>query len=316
MWDELILVWNIKLLLKENKKIYVACSNKDWLINFHKQFLEKYNLEINEKWFYNKETWEQTITYLQELPKWFRSTIKFLKNIKDLKEYFKTDSILIWGWEIFTEETPGSYWYWLASVWFLLFWRNLYLSGWIQIPIKIWNKIPFLILNKKAKKLLVRDYDLQNSKHTPKWLKNKVEFFPDTSIFVYDNIDLKNYKWKHNFKNEQKIIETDKNWYLENNTEKKEYTPYIVINVNKRAEKFLDKIKEIIDKYKQNCDIYFVPVCKSPKDMDIKYYHMLKENYPAMKLLDWENWEKFIEKLALAEQVYTCLLYTSPSPRD
>ena len=365
MWDEIILVWNMKLLLKQWKKLVIACSNKEWLINFHKQFLlnnlewwrndlewwklvnseqwivnnknvcyswldqeshqnkqinqkkdpglspgwQQFNnfeinsrlqndyeesledylksyLVVNEDGFYDKKTGEQIITYLPELPKWFRSLFRFLKNIKNIKKYFSTDSILIWWWEIFTEETPGSYWYWLFSVWFLLFWRKLYLSGWIQFPKKLWNKIPFWVLTKKAEKLLVRDYDLLNSKNK---LLYKTFFFPDTSIFVYDNIDLKNYKW---------------------NIEKKERKSYIVVNVNKKAEQFLPQIEEKIKQfYNKNYDVYFAEICKSPKDMDLKYYKILKEKFPNIKLLDWENWDEFIDILLQAEKVFTTRLH-------
>jgi len=297
MWDEIILIWNIKLLLQENKKIYVACSNKYWLKNFHKQLLgileikrdlgekKKYEtisewqtlsisgsknikLKVNEKWFYNTKTWEQVITYLTEWPKWIRSTFRFLKDISNLKQYFQVNSILIWWWEIFTEETPWSYWYWFFSVWVLLPFTKLYLSGWIQIPKKIWNKIPFFIMWKKAKKI-----------------------FPDTSIFTtlwQNKIDLKKYKW--NIKNEKEKI--------------------IIININKRAEKFYNEIHKITDKYyRDNYTIYFSWICKSPKDSDIKYYHKLKKDFKNLELLDWEDWWNFINILSKAEAVYTTRLH-------
>jgi len=286
MWDEIILVWNMKLLLKAWKTMVVACSNKDWLINFHKQFFLWWNLDTNEDGFYDKDTKKQIITYLPELPKWFRSWFRFLKNIKNIKKYLETDSILIWWWEIFTEETPGSYWYWLASVWFLLFWRKLYLSGGIQFPKKIWNKIPFYILTKKAEKLFVRDFDLIENKNK---LSNKIAFFPDTSIFVYDNIDLKKYKW---------------------NIEKKEKKNYIIVNVNKKAEQFLPQIKEKIKEfYDKWYEVYFAEICKSPKDMDLIYFDILKNHFPNIKLLDWENWDDFINVLLEAEKVFTTRLH-------
>ncbi len=329
MWDELILIWNIKLLLQENKKIYIACSNKDWLKNCHKQFLinleskienwkfkshpelvsgsslewqilnpewqnKTLNLEINELWFFDKNSWEQTITYLTEWPKWVRSTFRFLKDISNLKKYFQVDSILIGWWEIFTEETPWSYWYWFFSIWLLLPFKNLYLSGGIQIPKKIWNKISFWIMTKKAIKLLVRDFDLQNTNFTPKYLKEKTVFFPDTSIFVplWDkkfNIDLINYKWNYKNKETKKII---------------------VININKRAENFYDEIHKIADKYyRQNYEIYFAWICKSPKDSDIKYYHKMKKDFQSLKLLDRENRDNFIEILSKAEEVYSTRLH-------
>jgi len=291
MGDEIILIWNIKLLLQENKKIYIACSNKEWLINFHKQFFEEtFNLKQNNNWFKNNK-WEQTITYLTEWPKWVRSTFRFLKDISNLKQYFQVNSILIWWWEIFTEETPWSYWYWFFSVWLLLPFTNLYLSGWIQIPKKIWNKLLFYIMWKKAKKLFVRDFDLQNSNTTPQYIKKKTIFFPDTSIFTVlwkTNIDLENYKWDITNKKEKIII----------------------ININKRAEQFYNEIYKITDKYyRNNYDIYFAWICKSPKDSDINYYHKLKKDFSSLKLLDRENWQNFINILSKSEAVYSTRLH-------
>ncbi len=291
MGDELILVGNMKLLLKQGKKVYVACSNQDWLINFHKQFFENkikfwkktIKLKQNKLGFFDELTGEQIIFYLQELPKGFRSTLKFVKKIKDLKYYLQTDTILIWGGEIFTEETPGSYWYWLASVWPFLY-KNLYLTWWIQIPKKFINKIPFKILTLKANKILVRDYEFKN------WSikeKNKVEFFPDTSFFVEDNIDIEKYKWLINIEKQD----------------------YIVINLNKKAEKFYSQIKQVIQDNYNKRKIYFARVCKSPADDDIKYFNEFKRQFPNLELLDWENWNSFIKLLGWAKKVFTTRLH-------
>jgi len=353
MWDELILVWNMQLLLKEWKKLYIACSDKQWLKNFHKQFflldkewwredrewwkkeiylqnnVEKNNLSKsffnifqslleNEEGFYNTETWEQVITYVYELPKGFRSLMRLLKNIKDLKKMFEVDSILVWWWEILTEETPYSYLYWFLSTWILLPFKKLYLSWWIQVPKKWWNKILFNILTKKAEKIYVRDYELlqdgdwfrtdrdwwnwkwkmENGELDNKFLKSlqnsKISFFPDTSFFSILNnnhwykLDLEHYRW---------IKETEKK-------------DYIVVNINKKAEQFYDKIYKIVDEYyRKGKDIYFVRVCKSPADDDIVYYHKLKRDFQWLKLLDWEDFYLFLDILSKAEKVYTTRLH-------
>ena len=301
MWDEIILVWNMQLLLKEWKKVYIACSDKKWLKNFHKQFF--YNLQENENWFFDKDTKEQVITYVYELPKGFRSLIRLLKNIKDFKKMFEVDSILVWWWEILTEETPYSYLYWFLSTWILLPFKKLYLSWWIQVPKKIWNKILFKILTKKAEKIYVRDYDLiENWKLKIENVKlkkqsqqyfHKIEFFPDTSFFAILNnedykLDLDNYRWVRE-------------------TEKKDY---IIVNINKKAEQFYDKIYDIVEEnYRNDKDIYFAWICKSPADDDIVYYHKLKKDFPWIKLLDWEDFYLFLDVLAKAEKVYTTRLH-------
>jgi len=306
MWDEIILVWNIKLLLNDWKEIFIACSDKKWLKNFHKQFLgdleidgdfgdrEKIDLQLeeNEDGFYDKITWKQIISYVYELPKGFRSLFRFLKNIKDIKKLFSVDSILVGWWEILTEETPYSYFYWFLSTWFLLPFKKLYLSGGIQIPKKLWNKLIFNILVKKSEKIYVRDNDLLDKEIS---FKNKIQFFPDTSFFAllwdekYD-LDCKNYKWI--YKNE--IEKSD----------------YIIVNINKKAEKFYDDIYKIVEEnYRKWITIYFAWICKSPADDDIVYYHKLKKDFPWLKLLDFENFYNFLDILQKAEKVHTTRLH-------
>jgi len=286
MGDEIILVWNMKLLLNQWKKLYIACSNKNWIKNFHKQFIEKkYLLTENEKGFEDKN-WNQVITYLQELPKGFRSTLKLLKNIKDLKSFFEVDTILIWWWEILTEETAWSYWYWFFSVWILLPFKNLYLSWGIQIPNKWYNRLVFDILMKKSIKNFIRDFDLLNDKNYK--YKFKTVFFPDTSFFVYDDINYKNYTW--NIKTEKENM--------------------IVVNINRKAEQFYEKIYKIVEENYNNWkNIYFAWICKSPKDNDIRYFEKLKLDFPNIKLLDWEDFYWFIKTLSKAESVYTTRLH-------
>jgi len=283
--DEIILVWNIKILLEQWKTLIILCSNKSWLKQFHKQF---FDLQINTLWFYNKNTGKQVITYLNELPKWFRSLFRFLKDFKLIKKYFEADSIIVWWWEILTEETPYSYWYWFFSTWILLPFKKLYLTGWIQIPKKFWNKLVYKIFFKKAKKIYIRDFDLL------KLNNSKVKFYPDSSLYAVDGfenyqIDEKNFKWIY------KPCEKNKQ---------------IVININKKAEQFFDEIREKINYfYRNNYEIYFARICKSPTDDDIVYYHKLKTEYLSLKLLDWENFEEFLNILKKSEKVFTTRLH-------
>jgi len=142
------------------------------------------------------------------------------------------------------------------------------------------------LITKLAKKIYVRDYDLIDNKK----LKDKIEFFPDTSLFVYDDINLQNYTWHYKTKQEK----------------------YIIVNVNKKAENFFEKVEKIVDDYYYRKDyiVYFAWICKSPKDNDIIYYYKLKEKYKSIRLLDYEKdfWH-FIDILADAEKIWTTRLH-------
>ena len=286
LWDELILIGLMKILLKENKQLFIACTNKKWLKGFHKQFFVNnwfYDFKEEIDWF--SKDGKQIITYIQELPKWFRSGLNFLKNFKDIKFWLKADSLIIWWWEILTEETPFSYWYWLASS-FLGLAKNLYLMWWIQKPKKLRNLLPFWILTSRAKKILYRDKEFL-------WRKWKDTFFFDTSEYAVDwkiKIDTQKHKW---------LIDKDK----KNKT--------LVVNINRKAEKFYKQIEEIIEGYyKKDWTIKFAWICKSEADNDIIYYNKLKEKYHSIQLLDWENdfWT-FLNKLSEAGKVYTTRLH-------
>lgn len=269
LWDELILIWLIKILLKQKKTIFIACSDKEWLEWFHRQFFDTSKLR-----------------YIYELPKWFRSLWRLLKNIKDLKSYFTSDAIIVgWG-EILTEETPFSYWYWLASSFPFLMFKKFYLMWWIQIPTKIRNKIPFSILKFFSDKIYLRDLDL-----IERWfLPNKLEFFPDTSFFVYDDLDFQDYRW---------------------NLPKTKKSKSIIINSNKKAERFNDKILSKISTYVNNgYKIYFARICKSPNDNDIKYFQEFKKVFPSIELLDYEkDFNSFLEMLKSSEKVFCTRLH-------
>jgi hypothetical protein len=83
LWDELILLGTIKLLMKQEKEIYVAAYDVDWL-----------------KWFLSKFVDVSKIVFVTEIPKWIRSGLDYFKKwkLKERKKYREVDSIIIWWW--------------------------------------------------------------------------------------------------------------------------------------------------------------------------------------------------------------------------
>ena len=55
LWDELILLWNVKLLLNQWKKVTIVCYDPDRLRKFFTQFIDV-----------------GKVKFIHELPKWFR----------------------------------------------------------------------------------------------------------------------------------------------------------------------------------------------------------------------------------------------------
>ena len=295
MGDEIILIGLIKLLLKQWKEIYVATTNKIWLEKFHRQFLDTKN-----------------ITYIMELPKGFRSLGRFIKNFKDIKHYFTTDTVIVGGGEILTEETSYCRIYWFMSIWIsLIAWKKLYLMGGIQIPKKIGNKLLYKLFTKKSEHIYARDYDTVRELQAD-GVKN-VSFFMDTSFFLKDNlcnniINSKkenncNYKW--NIKNLEWKIDS---W---NKLMKDKKKKFVVINLNRKGEQYYDNLVKKTKKYIQDgYIIYYVPICKSPSDDDMRFYKKLYKLFPNMKLLDWEtDFRWFINKLSFASDVITPRLH-------
>lgn len=279
LWDELILLWTVKLLLKERKEILIACYDPTWLQHFFSQFIDTSH-----------------ITFLTEIPKWPRSLISYIKNDKreERKKYRSADAIIIGWWEILTEENRNSYWYRLISVlpcWFKKI--PIYLMGWIQVPRKNINKSLFKILLNKTKKIFARDFESVNELKAFGF--DNVEFFMDTAFFSYDRKKVESWKLK-----------------VENDGRK-----YIVVNINKKGEKFFNEIlQDVKDYIQQGYEVYFVPVSiGTQKDYsDIYYYKKIKEilNPPSsiFHLLKREaDFKHFTEKVANAEIVISTRLH-------
>lgn len=261
MWDELILLWNIKLLQKQWKKIFVVSQDNERLKNFLSKEIDRSN-----------------ITFVDELPRWFRSTIKYLKRnwLKQLKLFFKIDTVILWWWEILTEESSHSYYYRFWSIRPSLFFKkNLYIMWWVQIPQKKLNKKLFNYTLKRTTRIFCRDFDWVETLKSY-WFEN-VEFFMDTSYFVRDD-------WK-------KYYHTPKE-------------KYIIININSKWEKFIPLLKKELQNYSPDFSIYFVPVCAGRTDDDTKYFTILQKDIPSLKKLEWTNdFESFLNFLWWAEKV-------------
>ncbi len=274
MWDEIILLWTIKLLQEQEKEIYISAYNPTWLKNFLGQFIDT-----------------DEIIFLREIPKWFRSFFRFIrdKKSKTLKKYKEVDSIIIWGGEILTEEVPSTYWYWLVSIFPCLKQKpNIYLMWGIQVPKKERNKKLFDYLMKRVKYVYARDlesvYDLN------KYGFENAEFFMDTSYFAF-------------------------NWHaLEHDKLKK--SKYIVVNVNKNGEDFLnDIIKDVKYYLEEWYKILYVPVAKWKNEdySDMDYYKRIKQACrmnDRFEILDREeDFEKFAVKISKAEIVISTRLH-------
>lgn len=274
LWDELILIWTIKLLQQQGKKIFIQAHNSKWLKKFLKWFVD-----VSE------------ITFLTEIPKWIRTTIKYIfyGEWRELLEYRKIDSVIVgWG-EILTEENKNSYWYWIVSLLPVLISKtikeiNIYLMWGIQIPKKKSNLFLFKKLLKWTNYIYARDFEtVENLKQFGYY---NIDFFMDTAYFARD--------WQSN----HEIKKTNK--------------PYIIVNVNKNGERFLDEMKQDIAEYdKKWYHIYYVAVSKwSNAEYNDKKYHEILNKFAKMELLDREkNFQSFINVLSWAEIVISTRLH-------
>ena len=220
MGDELILLGNIRLLQQQNKTISIIAHDPQRLREFLSQ-----SLDTTE------------ITFLQELPRGIRSIVKYFRThtYPQIKNFFQIDTIILGGGEIFTEESPHAYYYRLRSIRpALLFEKNLYLMGGIQVPTKRINKVLFRRILRHTKQIFARDKEEIPAVQTFGF--PRVSFFMDTSYFAVDNRK----KFKHT--SAQK---------------------YIIININSKGLQFLPDIcKEIIHYAKLGYTSTYVAVCQ------------------------------------------------------
>ena len=282
MWDELILLWNVKLLLEQEKNVIIACYDPKRLCKFFSQFIDV-----------------RKVLFISELPKGFHSLFNYIFKY-GMKWFFKfwgVDTIILWWWEILTEENPWAYWYWRMSIWPFLckkrFQRlfrkdesDLYIMWGVQVPKNLKNKRKLLSLLNNTTKCYLRDFNAV-SEISP--YVRECNFFIDTSYFAYD--------WGG-------VLA------------KKSDKSYIVINLNKNGERFFGELVEDIKYY---CDkgyrIYYVPVAKWNNIYynDLQYFERLKNilgERVDLDLLDWEfDFDSFIKILKWAKKVYSSRLH-------
>ena len=269
--DELILLWTVKLLLQEWKKITIAAYDTQRLKKFFSQFIDV-----------------DKITFVTEIPKGFRSRIRYIRKgkLRERKLRRKADAVIIGWWEIITEENKHSYRYRLASLLPCLK-KPRYLMGGIQFPKKIFNRFLFKKILKRTKRIFARDHETIHE--LKKYGYNNIEFFMDTSYFAYDR----------------------KKRYGE--SERK----YIVINLNKNAEKFFPEIIQDVKKlYNQWYEVMYVPVAKGKNEHydDMRYARKIQKgtgikDQRFSQLDREENFEYFVKTLAQANIVISSRLH-------
>ncbi len=286
LWDELILLWTVKLLLQQNKKVTIVCYDPEWLRGFFVQFIDV-----------------RKVSFIPELPKWIRSLFKyiFMYWLKWFTRFLWADTIILWWWEILTEENPWAYRYWKMSIRPFL-WKkklenlfkernksDLYIMWWVQIPKNSEKKRQLLSLLEYTTACYLRDFDAVDEIATH--IQN-CEFFMDTSYFAYE--------WDKVFLSNEKKIEK----------------PYVVVNLNKNAEKFFDEFVQDIKSYSQRgYRIYYVPIAKGNNIyyQDLQYSQRLEKSLwenVDFALLDWESdFENFVKVLKWAEKVFSSRLH-------
>jgi len=273
MGDELILLWTVRLLQEQWKDVIISAYNPSWLSSFFSQFNDL-----------------KPITYLHEFPKGIRSFWKYFltKRKEELKQYKDVDAIIIWWWEILTEESKSSYRYW--NLWLLPLLKKLnnipvYLMGWIQIPTKKNNIKFFNRLLSKTKHIYARD--MESVEKLKEYWFNNVDFFMDTSRFAFP--------WESISKQgtENKIA---------------------LINLNKNWEKFFDDLQgECENLLASGYTIKYVPVSKWANNVynDILFKQDLEKNLLThFEIVDRENdFSAFIQEVKNASIVITSRLH-------
>lgn len=230
------------------------------------------------------------ITFVTEIPKGFRSRINYLRQgkIKERKLRKQADAVIIgWG-EILTEENKHSYRYRLAS---LLPCRKKprYLMWGIQRPKKFFNRFFFKQLLKRTQNIFARDMDTVHDMKAHGF--ENVEFFMDTSYFAYP---------RKNIHHSLPVVRK-----------------YIIINLNKNAENFLnDIIEEVKHRYRKWYEIKYVPVAKGRWEQydDLRYAHLIQRKTgikdQQFTFLDREDdFKQFIKTLAGASIVISSRLH-------
>lgn len=307
--DELILIGLMKLIttnsdfLTNDARLWISWWDLSFLHEFHKYFLDQDAL--------------QRVSYLQEVPHGLRSGLRFLfLSYKDFFRYLTCDTFVVWGGELFTEETPGSYLYRFRSL--LPFWirkifftdTKLYIMWWVQKPKSWYNKRILKLIVKCANGWLLRDedsivvvkelqgIDTQNTELRP------VSWFMDTSYYALDFHKI----WVE--PPPERVIWWS--WLSDIKQNADAFEPCIVINTNPLSLEWTEKLRELLQQYYTLAyDIYFLPAffTSNPQQNDLLCYNLLKKEFPGLKLLDWRDWEQFLTIFLSAQKVFCSRLH-------
>lgn len=162
--------------------------------------------------------------------------------------------------------------------------------GGIQTPKKLFNRLLFKNMLKRTKYIFARDMETVNELKTYGF--NNTEFFMDTSYFAYPRKKVQGSATEN-------------------------YKKYIVINLNKNAEKFLPEIiEEVKHRYNKWYEVKYVPVAKGNGEQyaDIRYAHKIQKwadiKQQRFTILDREHdFNQFVKILAGASIVISSRLH-------
>ena len=159
----------------------------------------------------------------------------------------------------------------------------------MQIPKNSKKKKQLLSLLKNTTACYLRDFDAVEE--IKPYVKN-CEFFMDTSYFAYE--------WNKVWLDDEKKIEK----------------PYVIVNLNKNAEKFFNELVQDIKYHSQKWyRIYYAPIAKwnNIYYQDLQYSQHLEKSLwenVDFALLDWESdFNNFAKILKWAEKVFSSRLH-------
>ncbi len=320
LWDELILVWTLKMLLEKKENIFSISSDfvpldlekafkrRIWNFNYDKIIIPTSDILFSQSFLSNFFTQDKLdrIQLVKELPHWIRSFFKFLPHIKDLRKYFQADDLMIgWG-EIFTDQWDGSGgWYFLITA-LPFFIKKLFgkawkviLTGWIDTPQRWFNKILFPWWLNQADEFYLRDFD-------------SIEAVSHLLYQKYFKIDFRKYFEK--IQNLHFMFDTSLqsyDWYIFQKQSWPEHN-LVGININpigwkKYKDKYLDYIEQKITQWNK---IVYIPFNLIE---DIWFFEILKEKFGSNKIILSINWSKdfvgFIRQLLELDEILATRLH-------
>ena len=235
LWDEIILLWLVRNLLDQGKRCSIVSIDPDWL----QQFFAQFDLD------------HERIVYLMESPKGVRSFLRYMRrwSRRELSVRRQSDGVIVWWWEIMTEESWAWYWYRFFSLLPMVGKHfSLSLMGWIQPPQKRVNKLFRSRWKKRVDHVYVRALE-------------------DVSVLEVDG--RKNVSWYMDTSYEA----LDRSVYAS-----EEKTNTIVMNVSHLGEKYIDDIVErVLARSDEHTRYFFLPMSRESWDDDRPYREIFRE---------------------------------------